>query len=214
MKRMGVTAAIAVSAALAVACNSKERSNAELENSGAVGTAGSAVADTGDRTFIEHMMDANLTEVDLGKMAGSRAASSEVKQFASMLARDHSKAEVSLNAIASRQGIPELAQREENHRELKARLEKLRGADFDREYMAAMVDGHEKVLDMLQSRVNEDHFGDNKGAVTPERANDPVEANVNQWAADTYPVAQKHLDTARALENGTKERSAGVANSH
>ena len=27
---------------------------------------------------------------------------------------------------------------------------------------------------------------------------------INQWAADTYPVAQKHLDTARTLENATK----------
>jgi putative membrane protein len=206
MKRMGI-AAIAISAVLAVACNGNERSSAELENSGAVGTAGRAVADSGDRTFIEHMMDANLTEVDLGKMAASRAASSEVKQFASMMAREHSKAEVSLNAIASRQGIPELAQREENHRDLKARLEKLRGAEFDREYMAAMVDGHEEVLDMLQSRVNEDHFGDNKGAVTPEKANDPVEANVNQWAADTLPVVKHHLEEAKEIQDHLKNRN-------
>jgi hypothetical protein len=30
---------------------------------------------------------------------------------------------------------------------------------------------------------------------------------VNQWVADTYPVAQKGLDTARTLENATKPRS-------
>jgi hypothetical protein len=30
---------------------------------------------------------------------------------------------------------------------------------------------------------------------------------VNQWAAETYPVAQKHLDAARTLENATKKRS-------
>jgi hypothetical protein len=30
---------------------------------------------------------------------------------------------------------------------------------------------------------------------------------INRWAADTFPVAQKHLDTARMLENTTKKRS-------
>jgi hypothetical protein len=34
-----------------------------------------------------------------------------------------------------------------------------------------------------------------------------VTMKINQWAADTYPVAQKHLDTARTLENATKKRS-------
>ena len=30
---------------------------------------------------------------------------------------------------------------------------------------------------------------------------------INQWAADTYPVAQKHLDTARTFETATNKRS-------
>jgi hypothetical protein len=30
---------------------------------------------------------------------------------------------------------------------------------------------------------------------------------VNQWAAETYPLVQKHLDTARTLENTTNKRS-------
>jgi hypothetical protein len=31
---------------------------------------------------------------------------------------------------------------------------------------------------------------------------------INQWAADTYPVAQKHLDAARTLENAAKKPSS------
>jgi hypothetical protein len=34
----------------------------------------------------------------------------------------------------------------------------------------------------------------------------PVRRQI-QWAADTYPVAQKYADTARTLENATKNRS-------
>jgi hypothetical protein len=31
---------------------------------------------------------------------------------------------------------------------------------------------------------------------------------INQWAADTYPVAQKHLDTARTIESVLKKGPA------
>ena len=34
-----------------------------------------------------------------------------------------------------------------------------------------------------------------------------IGTKVNRWAAETYPIAQKHLDTARTLENTIKKRS-------
>lgn len=43
--------------------------------------------------------------------------------------------------------------------------------------------------------------------VRPDKSNTDIGTKINQWAAETYPVAQKHLDTARALENATKKRS-------
>ena len=43
--------------------------------------------------------------------------------------------------------------------------------------------------------------------VRPKKSDTEITMKVNQWAADTYPVAQKHLDTARTLENATKKRS-------
>ena len=43
--------------------------------------------------------------------------------------------------------------------------------------------------------------------VRPNKSDNEITMKVNQWAADTSPVAQKHLDTARTLENATKKRS-------
>jgi len=198
-------AAIALSAALAAACNgNKTHDDGSI---GTAGTAGTPVADKGDRTFIEHVLDANQAEVDLGKLAADRAMNPEVKQFAKMMLTDHSKAGASLEAIASRQGIPALAQREEKHRELKDRLSKLHGAEFDREYMAAMVDGHEDVYDMLRSRVDVGNFGGNKGVVTPEREHDPVDGDVNQWAAGSIGVVKHHLDEAKQIQDHLKNRN-------
>ena len=41
--------------------------------------------------------------------------------------------------------------------------------------------------------------------VRPNKSDNEITMKVNQWAADTYPVAQKHLDTARTLENAKQE---------
>ena len=42
-------------------------------------------------------------------------------------------------------------------------------------------------------------------AVRPAKSDNGVTMKINQWAADTYPIAQQHLDTARALEHATKK---------
>lgn len=81
-------------------------------------------------------------------------------------------------------------------------MSNLRGAEFDREYMSAMVDGHEDVLDRLQTRASEDRFGDDKGTVSPERSDNPVEASINQWAAAALPTVRRHLDEAKRIHGG------------
>ena len=43
--------------------------------------------------------------------------------------------------------------------------------------------------------------------VRPNKSDNEVTMKINQWAADTYPVAQKHLDTARTLDTAPNKRS-------
>ena len=37
--------------------------------------------------------------------------------------------------------------------------------------------------------------------VRPDKSDHEITMKINQWAADTYPVTQKHLDAVRTLEN-------------
>jgi hypothetical protein len=43
-------------------------------------------------------------------------------------------------------------------------------------------------------------------AVTPEKSDNPVTMALNQWAADSYPVVNMHLQRARSL-NDTVSKS-------
>lgn len=189
---------LVLAAALSFACNAENRN---ATNESTVGTSGAAIS-AGDRDFVEDMAIGGMAEVELGRMAMERGASAEVKQFGDMMVKDHSTAGDELKQVAMQHSIPMPSGLDQKHQDLKTTLSNLRGAEFDREYMKAMVDGHEDVVDRLQTRASEDRFGDDKGEVKPERSDNPVEAALNQWAAKALPTVRHHLDEAKRIHDG------------
>jgi putative membrane protein len=209
MKRFGL-GIIALTAALTMACNGPGRSDVSRDDnqSGTIGTAGDTNnVSRGDEDFVKEMLADGKAEVELGNMAKDRAMSAEVKQFGERMVRDHSKAGDELKQIAAQYSITEPAQMDDKHHELMDKLSKVRGMDFDREYMNAMVDGHQDVINQLQKHASEDRFGDDKGTVKPEPSNKPSEASVNQWAAKALPTVREHLDQAKQIQDHLKNRN-------
>lgn len=223
MRRMGFVAA-ALAALLAAGC---DRNNNRTDATKPVGTSGEAnrtEVSRGDQDFVHDVAIAGSAEVELGKMAVERAANAQVKKFGQMMIDDHTKAGESLKAVASQYNIAVPAVLDDKHRDLRDKLAKLQGADFDREYMSAMVDGHEGVADKLESRVDKTKLADWKAqmkdsvsgqkvkesaeaiTVTPERSDNPVTMKINQWAADTYPTVVAHLEAAKPLKDAVSKR--------
>jgi len=202
MGRIGRFAVIGATVLL-VACDAARRDEAARDETGAVGTTG---VSTGDRNFVEESLSAGMAEVELGRMAQQRAADAEVKQFAEMMVRDHTQSGDMLRQLARQHAIETPAPTENEHRDAMNRLTNLKGADFDREYMQAMIDSHEDMVDHLQSRASEDRFGENRGAVQPEASDNPVEASLNQWAANALPTTRRHLDEARRISDRLNNR--------
>jgi putative membrane protein len=213
--------ALALAAAVTVACNDNNRTTTNNPDGSAVGTAGDANRNdvtSGDRDFVNDVAIANMAEIELGKMAAEKGMNAEVKKFGQMMVDDHSKAGDSLKTVATRHNIPMPTALDDEHRDLRDRLSKLQGADFDREYMQAMVDGHEAVEDKLGSRVDKtrlsewhtavgDHMSGAKveeqtktQVVVPEKSDNAVTMSINQWAADTYPTVHMHLVNAKSIE--------------
>jgi putative membrane protein len=120
------------------------------------------------------------------------------------MVRDHTKAGNDLKQIAGNYAIAPPTQMDPKHQELMMKLSEAKGADFDRQYMDAMVDGHQDVIDQLEKHADVDHFGDNKGAVKPEPSNNQAEASINQWAASALPVVRGHLDMAKQIQDHLK----------
>jgi putative membrane protein len=170
----------------------------------------------------------NMAAIELSRMALDKAMSPDIKSFAQTMIDDHGAAGNELKSVVSGHAFEWPAQLDEKSRKIADELGQEQGADFDRDYVEAMVEGHQDLAAKLESRLDVQSLADWKTAaagrtqskalpepkvamrdveVRPDKSDNEITIKINQWAANTYPVAQKHLDTARTLENATKKRS-------
>jgi putative membrane protein len=214
MKRMGV-ATLACAVALTVACNSNARNNARTDTGNepaAVGTSGEAnrtAVHDGEKDFINEQVADGNAEVELGKLAAQRAVNPDVKQFAEMMVRDHTMAGNELKDIAGRYNVQPAPDAGKKHQDVMDKLSKLRGAEFDKEYVKTMVDDHKDAVGDLESRVDSNASVKDKISnkdskdtnVVPEKTDNAPAAAVNEWAAKVLPTVRHHLDAAKTLDD-------------
>ena len=183
--------ALCMAAAASACAGDRSPDRSATADPGAVGTAGTAKpdanrADRGDSNFVETMIEDGMAEVELGKMAQQKARSRQVKDFAAMMVRDHTTAGKELKSVATHANI-DMAKIDadmNDHKDLRERLSKLSGMEFDREYIKAMVDDHEKAV-----------------KDTKDKAEGADNDHVKQWAAKALPVLEKHLDDAKRIQD-------------
>jgi putative membrane protein len=149
----------------------------------------SSRAASGDSPFAMKAGQANLAEVELGKLALQKTMRDDVRKFAQMMVDDHSKALDELKGIAKNVTLP--SELDAEHKKLSDRLSKLSGAAFDREYMQAMADGHRKVAAEFRKE--------------SQSGTDP---DLKAWAAKTLPTVEAHLKQAETINKGLHSGSA------
>ena len=183
-KRIGVVA-LALAAAMTAACGGGTR---EDSNDAVVGTSGEG-APRGVQRFVNDVVAGNTAEIELSRIAAQRASNAEVKKYAEMMVQDHTAAGTELKQALSQHSMQVQDVVDEKHRDMTQELGRLNGSQFDHEYMAAMVDDHQRMEELLEGRANE------------EANNQPLENAVNQWAAKTLPAVKHHLQMAQQIED-------------
>jgi putative membrane protein len=182
---MAGLAAVAISA-----CESRPADNTgTAADDDVAGTSGESSVGMMEREFIEDQLQDGEAEVRLGQLASQRATSPEVKAFGEMMVRDHTKAGSDLKQLIQTENVEIEQPNEAEHQDLHERLSKLSGAEFDREYMDAMVDDHEEAVNELEKHTDSDN------------------ASVKQFASDTLPVVRQHLEKAKQLQQTLNNRN-------
>jgi len=145
--------------------------------------------DNNDAAALKQLAQANLNEVEAGKLGAGKAQSPAVKQFGQKMVDDHGKMYEELKSLAKRKdvAVPDKASLKDLA-QLKL-LERKSGADFDREYMDHMVKDHEEALKDAQALAAKAKDAEFKAAVQK-----------------AVPVIQQHLQMAQQI---SKSAAAG-----
>lgn len=143
-------------------------------------TPGVAVA---DQRMMRDLAQANLAEIETGRMAQEKAVGDEVKRFGAQMVEDHQKALAELQELARTKGVELPTAPDAKHKVIATGLKPLSGEAFDKQYIRMVgVTDHRQTLEKLQ-RVQRE-TGDN---------------DLRAYAAKTLPVVQKHLEHAEGL---------------
>src|SRR5258705_8711973 len=109
-----------------------------------------------EANFVKEAAQGGLMEVQQGKLAQEKAGNEKVKQFGKRMEQDHSKANEELKKTASDKGIELANELDKKHKSKVDKLSKLSGAEFDRQYMQAMISDHKQDIEEFQSEAKKE----------------------------------------------------------
>jgi putative membrane protein len=164
----------------------------------ATGTTASAASQLqqADMQFVQEAAGGGQAEVELGKLAGEKAESPDVKQFGQMMVNDHTKANEQLMKLAQEKKLQLPSDVPSEAKSAKEKLTGLSGREFDREYMKQMVADHEKTVELFQKQA--------------DRGQD---TELKQFAQQTLPTLQHHLEQAKQIDTQMSEQAGATSTS-
>jgi putative membrane protein len=141
----------------------------------------------GDSEFAVSAANLGMSEVEFSKLAAANATNGTVKEFANMMVTDHTAVNEELKSAAASKNITLPTSLSEGKQESLTKLSEKKGADFDKDYMDAMVSDHKDAIDLFQ-----------------KEANDGKDADLKAWAAGKIATLQAHHDKAKAIRDAIK----------
>ena len=144
----------------------------------------------GDKEFFEKAAAGGMFEVEVGKLAESKAKDGDVKAFGATLVKDHSAGNDELKALAEKKGVklpgalPKAQQKE---------LDKLAKAkNFDKDFVQhAGLQDHRKTIQLFEKT--------SKGS---------KDEDIKAFASKTLPTLKEHLQKAEDLSKAMKGKKA------
>lgn len=205
MKKLNVLFLAAVTALAFQACNSSSKtnstdvakdsnstkdtsSNLKSSTDTSAKTAGSLLkVDKDDADFAVTAANGGMAEVALGQLAQQKATSPDVKAFGAKMITDHTKANNQMMALAKQKNITLPAAIGNDEQKIMDDLSKKTGKDFDKAYVKAMVDDHDKDVKEFE-----------------KESKDGKDADVKAFATATLPVLKMHQTMIKAIDQKMK----------
>jgi putative membrane protein len=136
-----------------------------------------------DRQALMRLAQADMAEIEAGKLAQEKASSPEVKKYGEHMVQEHTKMLEEGKQVAQSKGVKPPASTDKKHQAAAKKLQGLSGEEFDRQYLAQMVKDHAEVLKLAQKTAKETKDAD-------------LKAHVQKGE----PHVKEHLEQAKKLQ--------------
>jgi putative membrane protein len=146
-----------------------------------------------DQQFINFAGQTDMTDANLGQLAGTAASSQPVKDFAHKLVTDQTSDFQQLSEVAheANLNVPSAIDKEHNRMTIDP-VEKLRGNAFDHRFAEEMVAGETKAVDIYEKEA--------------ANAHNPA---LRSYAEEALPVLQTDLSEAKNMEKAKAPAKKG-----
>ena len=136
-------------------------------------------------SFLVRAANGGMEEMQLGEIARQKAVNQNVKDFGTMMVKDHSAENDVVKAMAARRNVTlPTAVGDKEKKEIND-LNKKSGAGFDIAYMKNMIRNHTKKIPLF------------------ENASDKVkDTEVKTFIDNALPQLRNYLDSAKAIQKG------------
>jgi putative membrane protein len=142
----------------------------------------SAPASEEDAKWAVDVANSGMTEIELSKVAQTKASDPRLKDFADMMVTDHTAAADKLKQLAAAKSITLPDKLSDASQKKLDDLNKKTGKDFDKAYTNDMLDGHKDAVDAFD-----------KGSKNLQ------DADLKNFASTTLPTIQMHQDSIKAI---------------
>ena len=181
MKKLLILALVSVMALSACTSKKEEDSKEVAEEQNEAKFDTTKMED--DAEWAVAIADGGMLEVKLGELAQTNASSASVKDFGMMMTKDHSMANSEFEKIAEKHNISLPTVLSEKSQKMYDKLAKLKGAEFDKEYISDMKDDHEEDIEMFEK---ESENGKN--------------ADLKAFATKMLPTLKQHLEVVKGIK--------------
>jgi putative membrane protein len=142
-----------------------------------------AVLSASDKDFLIEAEKVNIEEQNIGRLVLQKSQNKDVRDYAQMLVDDHTKALNDVVDLMNEKRVRQPKGLPDAEHDALNKLKGLSGAEFDREFIGMMVEGHQKAIAEFRQEQN--------------AAQDP---DAKRYATHVLPALEKHLQRAQELQ--------------
>lgn len=154
---------------------------------GSLASVGSAAdsssgVNSADQKFIKQAASDGMAEVKIATLGTQKAERSDVKDLATMLVADHTKANAELTSLAASKKVELSAVIDPDAASKFKDLEKESGKDFDKAFLKHLEKAHKDCISNFE-----------------DAEKNAADADVKAFASRTLPTLRTHLDKVKEL---------------